>query len=78
MTKTLQKNLRKFIVFMVKSETSFESFRSGGTSLRDEPRPERSTAFNQDDFIELVECNLHKSTRELEFDVSISAATKKV
>ena len=39
----------------------FLKFRSGDTSLRDQPRPKRSSDLGQDTLRELVEYNLRKS-----------------
>ena len=53
----------------------FSKFRSGDTSLRDEPRPGRSSDLDQDALRELVECNPRKSTRELALDLNTSQST---
>ena len=50
-----------------KSESGFQRFVLT-MSLRNKPRPECSSDFNQDTLRELVECNLCKSTRQLVLD----------
>ena len=40
-------------------------FRSGDTSLKDEPRPGRSSNFHAEALKSLVECNARQGTREL-------------
>ena len=62
-TKPLQKQLRKFLVFIAKESLLiakfkiFSKFHSGDASLRDEPRPSCSSDFDQDALRELVEFN---------------------
>ena len=53
----------------------FSKFRSGDASLRNEPRLGRSSDLEQDFSRQFVECNPHKSPRELALDVNISKFT---
>ena len=50
-------------------------FRSGGTSLKDEPRPSRSSELDQDVLRELVEFNPNESSRKLAFYLNTSQST---
>ena len=47
----------------------FSKFYASKMSLKDEHRPGYSSDFNQDDFRELMECNLGKSTQEVTLDL---------
>ena len=50
----------------------FVKFCSGGTSLKDEPRPGRSSDFDANAFKSLVECNARQSTQELADKLNMS------
>ena len=50
----------------------FSKFSSGDASLRDEPRPERSSDGDHDVLRELMEWNPRKSSRELTLDLNTS------
>ena len=65
----LQKQLRKFVVSMIKQlftkcqvHNWFLKFHSGNTSMRIEPRPRCSSKLDQDTLRKLVECNPCKVT----------------
>ena len=53
----------------------FVKFRSGDTSLKDEPRSERSSDFDAETLKSLVECNARQSTRELADRLNTSQST---
>ena len=53
----------------------FVKFRSGDTSLKDEPRPGRSSDFDTEALKSLVECNACQSTRELADKLNTSQST---
>ena len=53
----------------------FVKFRSGDTSLTDEPRPGRSSDFDAEALKSLVECNPHQSTLELADKLNTSQST---
>ena len=53
----------------------FMKFRSGDTSLKDEPRPGCSSDFDDDALKTLVKCNAHQSTRELADKLNTSQST---
>ena len=69
------KQLRKFLVFMAKMSLLTIKFHSGDISLRDGPRPECSTDFDQDSLRKLVECNPYKGMQKLAFNLNISLST---
>ena len=58
-----------------KASNCFSKFRSGDTSLKDEPRPGCSLDLDRDALRELVEYNPRKSTRELALDLNTSQST---
>jgi histone-lysine N-methyltransferase SETMAR len=53
-------------------ERWFKKFQSGDTSLADDPREGRPTTFDENELLQLVECNPRQSTRDLSahFDCS--------
>lgn len=53
----------------------FVKFRSGETSLKDEPRPGRSSGFDDEALKSLVESNPRQSTRELAKTLNTSQST---
>ena len=53
----------------------FVKFLSGDTSLKDEPRPGRSSNFDAEALKSLVECNARQSTRELAGKLNASQST---
>ena len=53
----------------------FVKFRFGDTSLKDEPRPGRSSEFDAEAFNSLVDCNARQSTLELADKLNMSRST---
>ena len=53
----------------------FVKFRSGDTSLKDVPRPGRTSDFNAEALKSLVECNACQSTQELADKLNMSQPT---
>ena len=81
-TKILQNQIRKCLMFMAKVillttkfKTGFQSFFSDDTSLRYEMRPECLLDPEQDTLRKLVLYNLHKSIGELALDHNKSQST---
>ena len=57
---------------IIKNDTEIATFRSGDTSLRDEPKLGCSSDLGQGAQKEFVECNRCKGTRELVLDLNTS------
>ena len=53
----------------------FVKFHSGDMTLKDEPRPGHSSAFDAEALKSLVECNACQSTRELADKLNMSQST---
>ena len=53
----------------------FVKFRSADMSLKDEPKPGRSSGFDAEALKSLLECNAHQSTQELADKLNASQST---